>query len=129
MIKTSLIRSTLILFVTISFLAGCSDKELKMAYYDKAKNCYDNKDYLCAKKALEKAVEIDSEFAGAYANLGEVYLKLGNVSESLNAYIKAAELTPDQPEVQMKLATLYMLNKKKFKAKKKRPISGKLSIG
>ncbi|MDA3896836.1 MAG: tetratricopeptide repeat protein [Desulfobacteraceae bacterium] len=118
MIKNNRIRSILILLATAIILAGCSDKDEKMAYYDKAKNCYNNNEFLCAKIALEKAVEIDPEFAGAYANLGEVYLKLGKVSESLNAYIKAAELAPDQPEVQIKLATLYMLNRKTVRAKK-----------
>ena len=111
-------KNICIFFLSIFCLTFCSNQEQKIEYYEKAKNCYDHKDYLCARDALEKAVKIDPEFAGAYANLGEVYLKLGKIAHSLSAYEKAAQLAPDNPDVQVKLATLYLLNKRTDSAKK-----------
>ena len=112
-------KNNILIIVASFFVAtACSEQDQGAVFYQKAKTCYENQDYVCAKTALEKALEIKPEFAGAYANLGEVNLKLGRISESLCAYEKAAQLVPENPDVQVKLATLYLLNKKTDRAKK-----------
>ena len=88
--KISRGHTILLLIVAIGLFAigslpGCSDTDEKMACYTRAKNCYDKQDYLCAKTALEQAIQIDPEFGGAFANLGEVYLKLGKISDAFTS--------------------------------------------
>src|SRR6056297_319861 len=94
------------------FLIGCTSKpEDKLKYYEQAKTLYESKNYTAARDALKKAVEIDPDFAGGYANLGEVYLKLGQVSKAVAALSKAVELAPELTQVQLKLAFLSLLKK------------------
>ncbi|MBS3759810.1 MAG: tetratricopeptide repeat protein, partial [Desulfobacterales bacterium] len=94
----------------IALIVGCTSRpEDKLKYYEQAKTLYESKDYTGAKEALEKAIEIDPEFAGGYANLGEVYLKLGEVSKAVDALEKAIDLKPDLTGVQLKLAFLNLL--------------------
>src|SRR6056297_3127769 len=96
----------------IALIVGCTSRpEDKLKYYEQAKTLYESKNYTGAKEALEKAIEIDPEFAAGYANLGEVYLKLGEMSKAFEALSKAAEIAPDLTQVQLKLAFLSMLKK------------------
>src|SRR6056297_2249717 len=94
------------------FLIGCTSKpEDKLKYYEQAKTLYAAKNYTAARDALKKTIEIDPDFAGGYANLGEVYLKLGQVSKAVDALEKAIDLKPDLTGVQLKLAFLNLLKK------------------
>lgn len=105
--------SNLILIpIMVMAIPGCpSDQEEAALLYNKAKQCYEKQNYVCAKTALEKSLEIDPDFAGAYANLGEIYLKLGDIDQAFDAYKKASALSPDAVEVQLRLANLYILNR------------------
>lgn len=97
--------------ICLALLAACSDTDRRTAAYDKAKACYKQEDYVCARANLEKTVAIDPEFAEAHASLGEVYLKLGEVAKAFDAYARAGALAPDNLEIQMRLATLHLLNR------------------
>ncbi|MBN2712961.1 MAG: tetratricopeptide repeat protein [Planctomycetes bacterium] len=54
--------------------------------------------FLFAARALEKAVEIDPEFAEAYNNLGRVYLNLKETDKALNAFKMALGLSGERVE-------------------------------
>ena len=91
-----LLKHFIFIFIATIILPSCSDQNQKVAYYNDAKVCYNNRNYICAREALEKAIQIDPDFVGAYANLGEVYLKLGEISKAFESYSKAAEIDPKQ---------------------------------
>jgi tetratricopeptide (TPR) repeat protein len=96
---------------SVALLAACGNENRRTALYEKAQACYEEKNYVCAKDNLEQAVAIDPEFADAHAGLGEVYLKLGEVNRAFDAYARAADLAPDTLEIQLRLATLHLLNR------------------
>jgi len=45
-------------------------------------------------KSLEKAIEIDSDYANSYLNLGNVYFSIGGFNQAALLYQKAIELDP-----------------------------------
>ncbi|HWB58345.1 MAG TPA: tetratricopeptide repeat protein [Chthoniobacteraceae bacterium] len=55
---------------------------------------------------LQKALEINPDFAGAHVNLGNALLEDGQARGALYQYQKALKLTPDDVVVQLKLAKL-----------------------
>ncbi len=60
-------------------------------YYLHGKEEVENLDILSAQQSLEKAVELDPQFAMAYLYLGDTYFELGNLESSFEAY-KTAKL-------------------------------------
>ncbi|HUF75022.1 MAG TPA: tetratricopeptide repeat protein, partial [Longimicrobiales bacterium] len=50
-----------------------------------------------AESHLRRATALDSEFAEAFINLGIVLHRQGRVPDALTAYLRAAELAPDEP--------------------------------
>ncbi len=113
MIKKAHLKTKLafVVLTSAALLISCGDDDRGTVLYEKAQACYEEKNYVCAKDNLEQAVVIDPEFADAHAGLGEVYLKLGEVANAFDAYVRAAELAPDKLEIQLRLATLYLLNR------------------
>lgn len=99
---------TVLLITTLLF--GCiGEHKRKTDYMKEAKACFTNRNYICARKALTSAIEIDPDDVEAYANLGETCLRLGDVTSAFTALKKAAKISPDVIPVQIKLATLYLL--------------------
>jgi tetratricopeptide (TPR) repeat protein len=56
---------------------------------------------------LKKAIELDKNFAPAYADLGSKYESLRNFEEAEKNYLKYAEILPDYPKSLQQLGTLY----------------------
>ncbi len=50
-----------------------------------------------AEHYLEEAIQMDSEFAAAYADLADLHKKDGNLNRALELYQKAMELKPNEP--------------------------------
>ena len=48
-----------------------------------------------AMKAVDKAIELDPNFAEAYNKKGDFYFKAGKVKEALECYLKSKELNPN----------------------------------
>ncbi len=65
---------------------------------------------------LQTAVRIDPELAGAYLQLGIFYAEQKNSAASIAAYQKAAENSPDLPDVHYRLAQVYRQAGEKLKA-------------
>src|SRR6056297_128862 len=66
-----------VILVALSLFPGCQNQEeqQRQMYFEQARKCYDQQDYVCAKDTLLKVIEADPEFASAYAHLGETYLR------------------------------------------------------
>jgi tetratricopeptide (TPR) repeat protein len=109
-------------------LEGLSSvKELEKAMFgtknDEARNAFaegfrktftadaKKRDYPGAVKDLERAVELDPEFAEAYRALGYARFNMGfNIEAALEGYLKAIELKPDYGEAHYALAFMYAMS-------------------
>lgn len=56
---------------------------------------------------LQKAIELDPEFASAYENLGIAYATKGDFSKAIQYLTKALEIEPDNQHVMNNIAMLY----------------------
>ena len=106
----SLFKLIAFILVPTFFAAGCiGEHKRKTEYMARAKTCFINRNYTCAKKALSAVLAIDPDNVEAYANLGETCLHLGDISSAFSALKTAARISPDVIPVQIRLATLYFL--------------------
>ncbi|GLI53398.1 tetratricopeptide repeat protein [Thermodesulfovibrio yellowstonii] len=66
-----------------------------------------------ALEKFQKAIEVDTAFALAYANTGLVYLNKGEYEKAEQFFLQALERDPENPETHYNIAvTYYRLNKK-----------------
>lgn len=77
---------------------------LALFYLDKFDEAIEN---------FKKAIEIDTDFALPYANMGLIYLNNGNYEKAEHFFLQALKKDPENPETHYNLAvTYYRLNKK-----------------
>src|SRR5512136_2050601 len=94
-----------------ALLFACSGPEAKkMKFYGKGKAFYAKGDYVRARLELRNAIQIDPKFADAYAMLGSVELKQGNLQGAFGAFNKATELNPLNYDAQVQLGRLFLLS-------------------
>ena len=58
------------------------------------------------------AVEKDPKLAAAYVKLGETFLKKGDGAGAIGAYVRAADLLPNDADVQLKAGSLLLMARK-----------------
>jgi len=98
----------LVLVVALALPACGSREERRDAHYERAKK------YLAEDKSsegiieLKNTVQIDPEFAEAYALLGETYLKDKDFRPAFGYYNKAVELDPKNPAYVIPLGNLLV---------------------
>ena len=94
----------------LAWMAGCTaDPETRKAqllatgasYYEKGK-------FKEASLIFRRALQYDARFAPAYYRLGLAELALGRYYEAMQAFERAAELDPGNPEPYEELADLYL---------------------
>lgn len=104
----------------ISILIGCaSDEDKKKAYLDEGKAFIQKKDYKNAVIKLKNAIQIDPTFTEAYVQLADTQMNLGATREAFVAYSRVESLAPENLEVKLKLATLFLLGKNNEEASKR----------
>ena len=82
------------------------------AEFDRGVTLYKEGDLQSAEAAFRKAIELDSEFAEAYANLGSLLANQNNLSEAIAQFENAVRLRPDLPVLHYQLGVaLYLENK------------------
>ncbi len=67
---------------------------------------YNNKDYTAAAKALETAVQLQTDYANAQYFLGLSYARLNNISGAIEHFERLAASNPDNQEVAFILSNL-----------------------
>ncbi len=83
------------------------------AEFDRGVKLYQEGDLTSAAAAFRQAIELDSEFAEAYANLGSVLANQNNLSEAISQFEKAVSLRPELPVLHYQLGVaLYLENKR-----------------
>lgn len=61
-------------------------------YYDKAKDCYFNKDFDCVILFCTQSISLKPDYANAYFKRGDAYDEIGQYELAINDYTKAIEL-------------------------------------
>jgi serine/threonine protein kinase/tetratricopeptide (TPR) repeat protein len=88
-------------------------------YYLKGREALTNFDWVGARRALEKAVELDPTFAAAYYSLGSAYYMLNNSREATEASKKAWEFSKKATEKERLLIDAqYAINVEKNSEKR-----------
>ena len=72
---------------------------------------------------------MDSTYAGAYGNLGNVYLTMEKFDRAEEAYRRAMTLDPEDPDVHQNLASLYMKKGLQEEARKEIALYERLKKG
>lgn len=94
-----------------SALAGCTgSEEEKQLHLRNGNRYFEQKKYHKAIIEYANAIQIDDKFGEARYRLAESYAVLGNTQGAYGQYIRAADLLPDVPEVQIKTGTLLLMN-------------------
>ena len=100
----SLIRVAALLLTTA--LAACSNDEAdKQRYLQSGNEFFEQKKYQEAVVQYRNAIAIDERLGEARYKLAESYAALGDGTNAFRHYVRAADLLPDNNEVQMKAAT------------------------
>lgn len=85
-------------------------------YFDLSE-CYARVDKLeYAKALMDKAIQLDSSFAGSYSNRGLIYYKLNKNKEAIKDYQKAISLDSTQSTIFANLALVYYYEKDYYKS-------------
>ncbi len=86
----------LLLWIFAVVYSGCaSEEEKKLSHFEKATAYFEKGEYKSAKIEFKSAIQIDPGWVEAQQKLGETNLKLGDARGALSAYLKVAELNPD----------------------------------
>src|SRR3954470_8647155 len=108
--------------VMLAMVAGActTDPAVKKQKYLEAGNQYfDRGQFREAAVEYRNAVQVDERFGAARARLATTYERLGDVGMAAKEYIRAADLLPDDADVQLAAAG-YLLVGRRFDDAKKR---------
>ncbi len=83
------------------------------AEFERGVKLYKEGDLTSAETAFRKAIELDSEFAEAYANLGSLLANQNNLPEAISQFENAVRLRPELAVLHYQLGVaLYLENKR-----------------
>jgi len=93
----------LCLAISAAFAPGCGRnvEARKQAYVTSGDAYVEQGKFAEAAIEYRNAVQLDARFAEAHLKLAETYSRLGNHENALGAYVRAADLLPDNAEVQI----------------------------
>ncbi len=80
----------------------------KQAYYASGNQYFSQQKFAEARIEYQNAIEIDPTFGDARRKLGETYAHLGDPDNAMREYVRAADLLPDDVDVQLQ-AGAYLL--------------------
>ncbi len=102
--------NTVLLNVVIGFLTsslfGQADADRDLAF-----NAYRTGDYAKSAKLFKKVVSKNASDAEAWVLLGNSYIKINRVDDSIDPYEKAVNLVPSNEVFSLNLATAHMLRR------------------
>jgi len=110
---------TILAVAAIVLTAGCarSPEAKKARYLERGDRYFKQQQYREAILEYRNALRIDSNNAQAVRQLGFAHYELGQIGQSFRFLLKAAELEPDNTQVPLKLATVYLLAGKPAEAR------------
>jgi tetratricopeptide (TPR) repeat protein len=107
----SLYRKIVICLSTAVLLAACSgnpDVE-KLNHLGKGKAYAAQKKYAEADIEFKRAIQLDPKFAEAYYELGQNFAVQDDLRNALQAYVRAADLAPNNVDANLKAGNLLLL--------------------
>jgi tetratricopeptide (TPR) repeat protein len=110
MVTTRRDAAVLAWIVAVLLVAGCAkDPAVAKQEHLKRGNAYaDGRKYFEATVEYQSALKIDPKYAEAEIALGEAFLQLGDRRSALRSYVRAADLLPDNVDVQLKAGTMRL---------------------
>ena len=108
--------------VLATLVGACSDSEAaKQRFFESGNRYFAQKQYREAVVEYRNAIRQDPRFGEARYRLAEAYAQLGNAEAAYSEQIRAADLLPDNTEVQLKAAA-YLLLTSQFEEAKARAV-------
>ena len=96
-----------------SILKGLLGKgDDSIIYYTISKACMGERDFICAKEALKKAIEARPDFVPAYTDLARLQDLLGNSAQAEETYRKLLDVDPFSNEAHLALVDHYIEHKR-----------------
>ncbi|MFT3781763.1 MAG: tetratricopeptide repeat protein [Nibricoccus sp.] len=105
-----IVRSVVLFFVAATALAlvGCSPAAKKARYLKQAEQSFQNGRYDEAEIHYKNVMKIEPQNAEAIGHLGIIYAEQGRIGHAIPLILKAAELLPQDLELQTKLAQINL---------------------
>ena len=98
------------LLVLVAMALGCTDPEVaKQRYVENGKRLAAEKRYVEAILEYRNALQIDDKFGDARLGLADALAATGNPEGAYREYQRAADLMPDDADVQKKAATVLFM--------------------
>ena len=91
-------------------LLGSGDDSIIL--YTISKTCMGERDFICVKDSLKKAIDARSDFVPAYLDLGRTYDLLGEPAEAEKVYNKLLDVDPLSSEAHLALVDHYIAQKR-----------------
>lgn len=98
----------LLAIITFSVVAICAQADADKSEAIKA---YQAGDFVMAAKLFKKVVSKNSGDADAWVQLGNSYIELNKINDSIEPYEKAINLAPDNENYRLQLATAYLIRR------------------
>jgi putative PEP-CTERM system TPR-repeat lipoprotein len=100
-------RPILWLPLTLILLAGCSKSARQ--YYDSGNTYFGEQKYKEAVVEYKNAVQKDPKFGEAHLKLAETYVKLNELGGAIREYVYAADLMPENTDVQLRAGAFLLI--------------------
>jgi tetratricopeptide (TPR) repeat protein len=96
--------------IAVALIAACADPEVaKRQAFESGNRYFEQGRYGDAIVEYRNAIQRDPRFGEARAKLADAYQRIGDVQASYAEHIRAADLLPDNIEVQLRAATYLLL--------------------
>jgi tetratricopeptide (TPR) repeat protein len=113
MSRSAVVRLVLVGFLIPALFTGCTrDPNVRKQKFLESGNGYRDKGkFREAVIQYSNAIQVDPRFAEAHYQLGETYLKLGDVRRGYEELTRAIDLVPDNYPAQLDLANLLLTSR------------------
>ena len=105
--------------IGVVVLAGCfrSPEAKKARYLERGDRYAAQQKYREAILDYQNVLRLDPAHARALKQLGLAHFELGELAQGFRFLLKAQEISPDDPEVRLKLGVIYMFGGKNEEAR------------
>jgi tetratricopeptide (TPR) repeat protein len=118
MMTSGIRRWAPLLLVVLVVATGCtrSPEARKARYLERGDAYFKKEQYREAVIEYWNVLRLDQNHPRAIAQIGLAHFQLGEAAQAFRFLLRAQELTPDDPEVRLKLGTIYLMARKSQEA-------------
>src|SRR5947209_20624416 len=102
-------RNSIALAVCVLAIAAGCRRPNAAQHVERGKAAYDAKRYPEAILEFRAALQADARRAEAHERLADTYVKTGELGKALSEYVRAADLSPNRAELQVKAGSFLLL--------------------